>query len=75
MYELITSRLPFADIEDLQIIHYVGTGARSLNVAEVFGHEALVPVMKKCVAYKPEDRPTFVEVCDRFATLVYPFRS
>lgn len=62
MYELITSRIPFENLEDLQIIHYVGTGARSLRLANNFGHKALVTVMNKCLAYKPEERPDFSEV-------------
>lgn len=64
VYELLTSKLPYAQYEDPQVAYMLPKGLLRLSVE---GHESrggptLVQLMERCVSFEPNQRPTFHEV-------------
>lgn len=64
VYELLTSKLPYAQYEDPQVAYMLPKGMLQLSVE---GHASragptLVQLMERCVSFEPNQRPTFDEV-------------
>lgn len=65
LFELLTGELPFAGLQQVDIVRAVGNGERP-SIPEKYRSEAIVQLIEECWRQNPEDRPTFKEIYQQF---------
>lgn len=65
MYELLSRQLPYLGYERDQITYLVGAGhlRPEPKPSCESDADAMARLMQSCIAYDPNERPTFDEVC------------
>lgn len=67
LWEILTGRMPWEDLNPMQVVGAVGFRGRTLPVPEA-GDPVLLELFKTCCQHDPINRPSFTNILEKFST-------